>query len=97
VNASDTDRALTSIGDLLLAEADCYDHMEKVDEAVALYEKAAAVYPHPFMARYRACNALTNSGNYDAAIEKCSQASAEDPTQWGRIRYWASLYGGQQA
>jgi len=91
-NASDTDRALTSIGDLLLAEADCYDRIEKVDEAVALYEKAAAVYPHPFMARYRACNALTNSGKYDAAIEKCNQASADDPTQWGPYQVLGGVF-----
>lgn len=81
-NPSDSDRALTTIGDLLLAEADCYDRLDKVDEAVALYDKAAAVYPHPFMARYRACNALTNHGKPDAAIDKCSQAVADDPTQW---------------
>ena len=92
VNPSDTDRTLTIIGDLLLAEADCYDRMEKVDEAVVLYEKAAAVYPHPFMARYRACNALTNSGKYDAAIEKCNQASADDPTQWGPYQVLGGVY-----
>jgi tetratricopeptide (TPR) repeat protein len=91
-NPSDSDRALTSIGDLLLAEADCYDRMEKVDEAVFLYEKAAAVYPHPFMARYRACNALTNSGKYEAAIEKCNQASADDPTQWGPYQVLGGLF-----
>jgi tetratricopeptide (TPR) repeat protein len=91
-NASDTDRALTNVGDLLLAEADCYDRMQKVDEAVALYEKAAAVYPHPFMARYRACNALTNSGKHDAAIEKCEQASADDPTQWGPYQVLGGVY-----
>jgi tetratricopeptide (TPR) repeat protein len=91
-NPSDSDRALTSIGDLLLAEADCYDRMEKVDEAVVLFEKAAAVYPHPFMARYRACNALTNSGKYDAAIEKCNQASADDPTQWGPYQVLGGLF-----
>jgi tetratricopeptide (TPR) repeat protein len=81
-NPSDTDRALTTIGDLLLAEADCYQRLEKVDEAVALYDKAAAVYPHPFMAHYRACNALNNSSKTDAAIEKCNQSIADDPTQW---------------
>jgi tetratricopeptide (TPR) repeat protein len=91
-NPSDSDRALTSIGDLLLAEADCYDRMEKVDEAVVLFEKAAAVYPHPFMARYRACNALTNSGKYEAAIEKCNQASADDPTQWGPYQVLGGLF-----
>jgi tetratricopeptide (TPR) repeat protein len=44
------------------------------------------------MARYRACNALTNSGNYDAAIEKCNQASAEDPTQWGPYQVLGGVY-----
>ena len=91
-NPSDSDRALTSIGDLLLAEADCYDRLEKVDEAVDLYDKAAAVYPHPFMARYRACNALTNKGTTDAAIEKCIQAAAEDPAQWGPYQMLGGLY-----
>jgi tetratricopeptide (TPR) repeat protein len=91
-NPSDSDRALANIGDLLLAEADCYDRMEKVDEAVALYERAAAVYPHPFMAKYRACNALTNSGKYEAAIEKCKLAGAEDPAQWGPYQVLGGIY-----
>ena len=91
-NPSDSDRALTNIGDLLLAEADCYDRMEKVDEAVALYEKAAEVYPHPFMAKYRACNALTNAGKDEAAIEKCNYASAEDPAQWGPYQVLGGIY-----
>ena len=91
-NASDSDRALTNIGDMLLAEADCYDHMEKVDEAVVLYEKAAAKYPHPFMAKYRACNALTNAGKYEDAIEKCNYASAEDPAQWGPYQVLGGIY-----
>ncbi|HLK07707.1 MAG TPA: tetratricopeptide repeat protein [Candidatus Angelobacter sp.] len=91
-NPSDSDRALTNIGDMLLAEADCYDRMEKVDEAVVLYEKAAATYPHPFMAKYRACNALTNAGKYEAAIEKCNNASAEDPAQWGPYQVLGGIY-----
>jgi len=91
-NSSDSDRALTNIGDLLLAEADCYDHMEKIDEAVALYDKAAVIYPHPFMAKYRACNALTNSGKYEAAIEKCNLAIAEDPAQWGPYQVLGGIY-----
>lgn len=91
-NASDTDRAMTNIGDLLMAEADCYDRMEKVDEAVKLYQKAAAMYPHPFMAKYRACNALTNAGKYEAAIEKCDLAVAEDPAQWGPYQVLGGIY-----
>lgn len=91
-NASDSDRALTNIGDLLLAEADSYDRMDKVDEAVELYQKAAATYPRPFMAKYRACNALTNAGKYEAAIEKCNQAIAEDPAQWGPYQVLGGIY-----
>jgi tetratricopeptide (TPR) repeat protein len=91
-NASDSDRALTTIGDLMLAEADCYDRIEKVDEAVGLYQKAAATYPHPFMAKYRACNALTNAGKYEAAIETCNQASAEDPAQWEPYQVLGGIY-----
>ena len=91
-NASDSDHALTIIGDLLLAEADSYDRMEKVDEAVELYQKAAAADPHPFMAKYRACNALTNAGKYEAAIEKCNLAIAEDPSQWGPYQVLGGIY-----
>src|SRR5579864_3018782 len=91
-NPADSDRALTNIGDMLLAEADCYDRMEKVDEAMVLYDKAAATYPHPFMAKYRACNALTNAGKYEAAIEKCNLAIAEDPAQWGPYQVLGGVY-----
>lgn len=81
-NPSDTDRALNSLGELLLAEADCNERMDKIDEAVALYDKAAEYYPRPFMAHYRACNALSNRDKADAAIEECRKAMADDPAQW---------------
>ena len=81
-NPADTDRAQNNIADLLIAEAECYDRLDKVEEAVALYDKAAAISPHPAMAHLRACNALTNKAKTEAAIEKCSQAIADDPAQW---------------
>ena len=88
-NASDTDRAQANIADLLMAEGDCYDRMGKVEDAVVLFDKAAAKYPHPFMAQYRACNTLVNNGKTEAAIEKCSQAIEDDPTQWGAYQVLA--------
>lgn len=91
-NPSDTDRALTTIGDMLMAEADCYARLQKTDEAVALYDKAAATYPQPYLAHYRACNALSNSERPDTAIQKCSQAVSDDPTQWGPYQLLGSLY-----
>jgi tetratricopeptide (TPR) repeat protein len=81
-NATDTDRALTMIGDLLLAEADCYDRLGRIDEAAALYDQAAASYPRPFMAHYRGCSMLANNGRTEDAIAKCNQAIADDPARW---------------
>jgi tetratricopeptide (TPR) repeat protein len=81
-NASDSDRALAKIGEMLLAEADCYDHLGSADQSAALYEQAAATFPHPFMAHYRECNMLSNNGRTDEAIAKCNQAIVDDPAQW---------------
>jgi tetratricopeptide (TPR) repeat protein len=91
-NPSDSDRALTSIGDLLLAEADCYQRLGKIDEAAVLYDKAAAADPHPFMARYRACNLLANNDRTDAAIAKCQQAMTDDPTQWEPLQLLGGIF-----
>jgi tetratricopeptide (TPR) repeat protein len=91
-NPTDTDHALTTVGDLLLSEADCYMRMEKIDDAVAIYDKAAAVYPHPFMAHYRACSALNNLGKSDGAVERCNQAIADDPAQWGPYQMLGTIF-----
>jgi tetratricopeptide (TPR) repeat protein len=80
--AADPIQTRANIGDLLLAEGDCYNRLGKFDEAVAMYDKAAGMSLHPGMAHYRACNALTNNGKAEAAIEKCNQAIKDDPTQW---------------
>jgi tetratricopeptide (TPR) repeat protein len=80
--AADPAQSRASIGDMLLAEGDCYSRLGKVEEAVALYDKSASASPHPALAHYRACNALTNNGKTDAAIEKCNQSIQEDPAQW---------------
>jgi len=80
--AADPVQAKASISDLYLSEGDCYNRLGKMDEAVALYEKAAAANPHPASAHFRECNALTNNNKIEAAIEKCNQSIAEDPAQW---------------
>jgi len=42
---------------------------------------------------YRACNALTNSGKYDPAIEKCKQARrGRSNASGGLIKYWEAFY-----
>jgi tetratricopeptide (TPR) repeat protein len=81
-SAADPIQAKASISDLYISEGDCYNRLGKLDEAVALYEKAAAANPHPAIAHFRECNALTNNNKVEAAIEKCNQSITEDPTQW---------------
>jgi tetratricopeptide (TPR) repeat protein len=81
-SAADPIQAKASISDLYISEGDCYNRLGKLDEAVARYEKAAASNPNPAIAHFRECNALTNNNKIEAAIEKCRQSIAEDPTQW---------------
>jgi tetratricopeptide (TPR) repeat protein len=80
--AADPADTRRSIGEMLLVEGDCYNRLGKLDEALALYDKAAAATPQPGTAHYRACNALINNGRTEAAIAKCNQAIADDPAQW---------------
>lgn len=91
-NAANPEQAKGTIGDLLMAEGDAYSRLEKVNEAVALYDKAAAISLHPAMAHYHACNTLNNNGKLEAAIEKCTQAITEDPTQWEFYQVLAGAY-----
>ncbi|HET9837671.1 MAG TPA: tetratricopeptide repeat protein [Candidatus Angelobacter sp.] len=93
-NATDTDRALSSIGDLLLAQADAYERLGRIDEAVAAYDQAALNYPRPFMAHYRACNTLANNGRPDEAIEKCNQALTDDPARWEPYQLLGGIFAG---
>jgi tetratricopeptide (TPR) repeat protein len=80
--ADDAAEMHKNIGNMLLAEGDCYNRIGKFDEALTFYEEAAATSLHPGMAHYRACNALVNTGKTEAAVAKCNQAIADDPTQW---------------
>ena len=91
-NPADTDKALNNLGDLLISEAECYDRMDQMEKAVALYKEAAATFPHPFMAHYRACDALNSRGQTDAAIEECTAAIGEDPNQFGPYQTLGAIF-----
>src|SRR4029077_68075 len=78
-NAADPLQAKTNISELLISEGDAYNRMGKLEEAVARYTKAAGIAPKPAMARYHACNALSNNGKIEEAIEACNRSVAEDP------------------
>jgi tetratricopeptide (TPR) repeat protein len=93
-NAADPQQMKTYIGDLYLSEGDAYNRMGKLDEAVAMYAKAADISFKPGAAHFHACNALFNNGRNEQAIEECKQAVAADPGQW---EFYQVLGGAQNA
>jgi tetratricopeptide (TPR) repeat protein len=80
------------IGAMLLSEGDAYARLGKLDQAIALFNQAAPLFPQPAQAYYRVCNAQTNLGNAAAAIEACNQAITIDPSQW---EFYQPLAGAQ--
>ncbi len=80
------------IGGMLLSEGDAYARLGKLDQAIALYNQAAPLFPQPAQAHYRVCNAQTTLGNAAAAMEACNQAIAADPNQW---EFYQLLAGAQ--
>jgi tetratricopeptide (TPR) repeat protein len=82
----------TDIGAMLLSEGDAYARLGKQDQAMALYNQAAPLFPQPAQAHYRVCSVQTNLGNAAAAIEACNQAITLDPNQW---EFYQLLAGAQ--
>jgi len=80
--AADPLQMKVNIGDLYLSEADAYNRMGKVDQALAMYAKAAEISPKPATAHLHACNTLYNNGRTDEAVQECRQAIAADPAEW---------------
>jgi tetratricopeptide (TPR) repeat protein len=82
VNPADPLKARTDIGGMLMAEGDAYNRLDKLDEAIAQYEKAITVLPQPAQAYFHKCNALTNHGKTESALAACEKAIQSDPNQW---------------
>jgi tetratricopeptide (TPR) repeat protein len=78
----DSIKAKTDVSGLMISAADALHRLGHLDDAMALYDQAAALAPQPAMAYYHACNAQSNRGTPVAAIELCKKAIAADPGQW---------------
>ncbi len=81
-NTPNIPQAKTDISGMMISEGDAYLRMDKLDNAVTLYNQAAAIAPNPAMAYFHACSAQDNRGTAAAAIDSCNQAIAVDPGQW---------------
>lgn len=82
------------ISGMMISEADALNRLDKLDDAMALYNKAAALAPQPAMAYFYACNAQNNRGTAAAAIDLCNKVIAADPSQW---EFYQVLAGAQNA
>ena len=93
-SAADPAQMKASIGELYLSEGDAYNRMGKLDQALAVYAKAAEISPKPANAHFHACNGLYNNGRAKEAIAECEQAIAAEPGEW---EFYQVLGGAQNA
>ena len=77
----DPAKAKATMGQMLTNEGNAYLKLKKNSEAVAAYEKAAALDPNPGTAYFNICATMYNTGNTDGAITACDKAIAADPTK----------------
>jgi tetratricopeptide (TPR) repeat protein len=80
--AQKTSAAHNDISGMLISEGDAYLRMDRLTEAIPLYNQAAELAANPAMAYYHACNAELNRGTPAAAIDACNRAIAANPAQW---------------
>jgi len=91
-SAADPAKAKADLAGMMTYQGDCFSRLDKVDEAVAVYMRAAELSVDPTVPLYRACSAQANHANHAAAIEACSKAVAADPKQWQPYQTLASVY-----
>ncbi len=77
----DPARTKAVVGQMLTNQGNCYLKMRKTDQALAAYEKAAALSPNPATAYFNLCATQYNAGKMDEAAAACAKAIAADPTK----------------
>ena len=64
---------------MLTSQGNGYLKLKRTEDAVAAYNKAAAISPNPAIAYFNICAVLYNTGNCNGAIPACQKAIAVDP------------------
>jgi tetratricopeptide (TPR) repeat protein len=80
--ASNPVKVKTDLSGIMISEGDALNRLNKLDDATALYQRAAELAPQPGTAYFHACNAQSNRGTPAAAIDFCTKAIAADPSHW---------------
>jgi len=95
----DATKKKTRIGHLLVNEGNVYSALHKTKEALAAYNKSAAIDPEPKLAYFNLCVVRYNLKNVEDAVTACDKAIAVDPGK-AEIYYFKGsllLYGDQPA
>jgi tetratricopeptide (TPR) repeat protein len=80
--APDQAQAKADISGMMIAQGDARLRMGEQETAVALYQEASRIAPHPGMAYLRVCSAQADRGMDDEAIDACNRAISADPNRW---------------
>jgi len=75
----DAARATLGIGQMLTSQGNAYVKIDKFDEAVASFTKAAQAAPNPAVAYYNLCAVEFNINKMDDAIAACEKSLAANP------------------
>jgi tetratricopeptide (TPR) repeat protein len=73
--------AKSGVGRMLTSQGNAYLSLEKPDEAVAAFKKAAEIDPTPAIAYYNLCAVEFNAGKYADAAAACDKSIAADATK----------------
>jgi tetratricopeptide (TPR) repeat protein len=76
---SDPSKIKAGIGQMLTQQGNAYLKLEKTNEAVAAFTKAAPMNANPAIAYYNLCVVLYNSGQLQDVGPACDKAIAADP------------------
>ena len=77
----DPAKTKATVGAMLTNQGNAYLRLRRNNEAIASYEKAAAMDPNPGTAYFNLCATQYNLGNMESAAADCDKALAADPTK----------------
>lgn len=79
--AGNDEKTKSALGALLTTRGNIFIKQKKYPDALASYQKAAAVDPHPATAYFNICAVAYNQGDMKGAVAGCDKAIAADPNK----------------
>ena len=74
-------KAKAGAGTMLTSEGNVYVQINKTDQALEAFRKAAEIDPNPATPYYNLCALAFNAAKYEAAASACDKSIAADPSK----------------